>query len=726
MGYCEWKIEQDFVTPQPTTVGEVAECHTRAGQEAHDAFCIKYKTDEGECIGHGAFCQWGYMNPAMSEATAPVLRCGKNIADAQAKCGVPCPAGTNIECNAGETCFAALPTAPCEKPFFSPSFKATSSLPCCSEVPEDQRQGIGVGLGITCRDCGGVAAATTNMTKLQCAPYTVLINYEATDSCGLTSTQVAQWRVCTDPPCKQLCYKLTDCGAEGSLDGSYKCGFGYGDFPNQCGGDGVFNTEDECVAAGEARKALRAAQDQSCGGGGAGKLGSATCGANLGFHADDGTLAGCDGCSAGCARACAELGCGCALTDDEWSAFSTKGGLVGKTQLSITRYQQCPTRCEALRDAATCGTLTPPTPVPTVAPTRQPTKECHTAGSGASFARCGTSWTDAASHCGCDCRTNADCDGDRRCFAGLGSKACDAAAGTDAAGSSAPAPSGIACSGKSTTGAFTCPATHPHCELDAGAPQRASPGDCSACTVRDNGSKGQTWWPCNVDGECSCSGKVVGSFSASNVDADAVNADPSAQAAAANAVKSTTPSAQRVTVTATATSRRRRLTHRDSVPAAIIRFEAHLHNLEVPAGVVMEEIREGIKNAFGVDGVLSNNLRNGHALFKDAVIDLESGSVYVAGAPVAGPLTATGPPTDKGAGKDGKLGAGPIAAIVVCVLGVLLVGSDLYRRGKANENGAEQRYGNGGGKHHANGVEMVTPNPSSSPHTDTRNPLAQI
>ena len=150
---------------------EVAECHTRPGQEAHDAYCIKYKTDEAQCIGHGAFCQWGYMNPAMSKAAAPVLRCGKDIADAQAKCGVPCPAGTNIECNAGETCFAALPTAPCEKPFFSPSFKATSSLPCCSEVPEDQREGPGVGLGITCRDCGGVAAIALPCTynvNVQC------------------------------------------------------------------------------------------------------------------------------------------------------------------------------------------------------------------------------------------------------------------------------------------------------------------------------------------------------------------------------------------------------------------------------------------------------------------------------------------------------------------------------------------------------------------------------
>ena len=129
-------------------------------------------------------------------------------------------------------------------------------------------------------------------------------------------------------------------------------------------------------------------------------------------------------------------------------------------------------------------------------------------------------------------------------------------------------------------------------------------------------------------------------------------------------------------VSATASSRRRRLTHLDSVPVAEIRFTAYLHDVDVPAGVLMEDLENGIKNAVGVDNVLTANLRSGHPLLAEAIVDLESASVFIEGAPDSG---GGGPgSTPKGKDDGGKgLTAGPIVAIAVAVLGLMLVGSPL-------------------------------------------------
>lgn len=222
--------------------------------------------------------------------------------------------------------------------------------------------------------------------------------FSAEDFCGHTANFTVAHRYCKELPCVAQCFKLTDCdGGSGGRTGKdltkagYHCLYAEGAGDYGCGGDGVYSTKEDCVAAGDARDAVRLATwknitatnanpelpDDKCT-----RLGTPGSGCGTGFHLDDttpvffgiksgGGASGCDQCGSGCFRHCNEMACGCVMTEPEYAKFS-----AGESK------GMCPMRCRTAvppvppQQVATyksktniqCGSLAAPTPAPTKAP----------------------------------------------------------------------------------------------------------------------------------------------------------------------------------------------------------------------------------------------------------------------------------------------------------------------------------------------------------------------
>jgi len=69
---------------------------------------------------------------SMPAAKANSMRCGTSWADANSKCGTPCPKGTDAECGGAGSCFASLDATPCATVPTKPSTPSTPSLPAAA------------------------------------------------------------------------------------------------------------------------------------------------------------------------------------------------------------------------------------------------------------------------------------------------------------------------------------------------------------------------------------------------------------------------------------------------------------------------------------------------------------------------------------------------------------------------------------------------------------------